>query len=320
MGSVDRSVLEGVKRTPLADNDGKSGATLERAVLADGTRVVVKVFDPADDLVMRLTGDTRGREVELFQRGLFDRLPVGHAVLGGWFEDGYGVLLMRDLGDAPLRWSQVISPEQRAILLRGVVDLHRAFQGSPPEGLARLADVVGLFEPRRITPYAGTPLVDYALRGWEHWSSLVPGALGQDVLAIALDTTPLAAALGALEPTMAHGDLATVNCAFEAHGLTLIDWGLATAAPGALDIGRFLAGCGHVVAGGAEAFLTAYHQEAGELYEERAMRLGLLAGLVWLGWNKALDIAEHPDPAVRERERAALPWWLDRAAEGLKEL
>jgi len=34
---------------------------------------------------------------------------------------------------------------------------------------------------------------------------------------------------------------------------------------------------------------------------------------VWLGWNKALDIVEHPDPAVRERERAALPWWLHQA-------
>jgi hypothetical protein len=40
------------------------------------------------------------------------------------------------------------------------------------------------------------------------------------------------------------------------------------------------------------------------------MRLGLLAGICWLGWNKALDMVEHPDPAVRERERAALPWWL----------
>ena len=32
------------------------------------------------------------------------------------------------------------------------------------------------------------------------------------------------------------------------------------------------------------------------------MRLALLAGLVWLGWNKALDAAEHPDLAIRERE------------------
>jgi hypothetical protein len=40
------------------------------------------------------------------------------------------------------------------------------------------------------------------------------------------------------------------------------------------------------------------------------MRLALLAALVWLGWNKALDAAEHPDPAKRERERADLDWWV----------
>jgi hypothetical protein len=37
------------------------------------------------------------------------------------------------------------------------------------------------------------------------------------------------------------------------------------------------------------------------------------AGIAWLGWNKALDIVEHPHSAVRERERAALPWWLRQA-------
>ena len=43
------------------------------------------------------------------------------------------------------------------------------------------------------------------------------------------------------------------------------------------------------------------------------MRLGLLAGITSLGWNKSLDIVEHPDPAVRERENVALAWWLHQA-------
>ena len=49
----------------------------------------------------------------------------------------------------------------------------------------------------------------------------------------------------------------------------------------------------------------------------RATRLGVLSGLVWLGWNKVLDIVDHPNEDVREREKAALPWWLDRAREAL---
>ena len=37
------------------------------------------------------------------------------------------------------------------------------------------------------------------------------------------------------------------------------------------------------------------------------------AAVAWLGWNKALDIVEHPDEAVRERERQGLNWWLGQA-------
>ena len=128
-------------RMPLADNDGKSGAVIERAVLADGTRVIVKCFDPAQDIVMRLTGDARGREVELFTSGVLDRLPegVGHSVLGGWYDDdGHGVLVMRDLGDLPMRWSDPVTPTLAAQLLRGVVALHREFAGAPPEQLTPL--------------------------------------------------------------------------------------------------------------------------------------------------------------------------------------
>jgi len=46
--------------------------------------------------------------------------------------------------------------------------------------------------------------------------------------------------------------------------------------------------------------------------------LALLAGLMWLGWNKALDAAEHPDPAKRERERRDLEWWVRKARTALE--
>ena len=50
-----------------------------------------------------------------------------------------------------------------------------------------------------------------------------------------------------------------------------------------------------------------------------AMRLALLSALVWLGWNKALDAAEHPDPAKRERERDDLRWWVEQARTTISE-
>lgn len=319
---MDRATIErAVERVPLADHEGKSGAALERVRLPDGTRVVVKRFASDDDLVMRLTGDHNGREVSMWQSGLFERLPpeVGHAIVGGWFEDGHGVLVMRDLDSAVITWDDRLSAADIRRVLTSVVALHREFHGASPGELAPLDAVVGLFEPDRIRPYAGEGLVDSALRGWEYFAEVAPGEVGQMVLALAAGTQPLAKALAERPATLVHGDLATVNMAFEGDRLTLIDWGMATAAPGAMDVGRLLAGCAHVFDVSPDDVLGLYREAAGDLYDDRATRLGLLSGIVWLGWNKALDIVEHPDEAVRSRERVALTWWLARAGEALEE-
>jgi hypothetical protein len=329
---MDRGLLQdAVERAPVND-DGRSGATLERVRLRDGSHVIVKRFDPSVDLVMRLSGDTGGREVELFQRGVLDRLPpsVLHPVIDGWYDDeGLGVLVMRDLGDAVLSWKSVVQPEQARTMFRACAELHGAFLGKAPDGLTPLGTVLAMFEPDRIRPLAGAPLIDYALRGWEYWPEVAPGEVGERVLALARDTAPLTGACLALPNTLLHGDLATVNTAFEPDRpgcLTLIDWGLATVGPGEVDIGRLIVGCAHLfgplgtgagsdtVAARLDELVALQRETAGPAHDPVAMRLGLLAGLVWLGWNKSLDIVEHPDPAVRARERDALPWWLHQAA------
>jgi len=314
---MDPAVLDtAVNRAPVSD-DGRSGALLERVRLADGSSVVVKRFDPTTDLVMQLVGDTRGREVELWQSGFFQRLPegVGHAVLGGWFDDdGLGVLVMRDLGNAVLTWDDRVSAAETRILLESVARLH-AWPGALPARLTSLDEILGIFEPRRIRPYAGAALVDAALRGWELWPEVVPGELGERVLALGLDSAPLVAACRQLPPSVLHGDLSTVNLAFEPDRpgtITLIDWGLAAAGPAAIDLGRLLAGCAHIFDLGLDELL-ALHREVTGPSDDAELRIGLLSGLVWLGWNKALDIAEHPDPAVRDRERRNLDWWLHQA-------
>ena len=245
---MDREVLRGMlDRSPVND-DGRSGAVLERVSLADGSRVVVKQLDPTVDLVMRLSGDRTGREVELVRRGVLDRLPpsVLHAVIDAWCDDGRGVLVMRDLGDAVLTCESVVSRDQARTMFAAIADLHAAFLGSAPDGLTPLDALLGLFEPQRIQPHAGSSLVDYALRGWEYWPEVAPGEVGERVLALAQDTAPLAAACRALPSTLLHGDLATVNMAFEPDRpgcLTLIDWGLVATGPAEFDIGRLLVGC-----------------------------------------------------------------------------
>ena len=98
----------------------------------------------------------------------------------------------------------------------------------------------------------------------------------------------------------------------------LLDWSMPAVAPGAVDLARFVAGCSSVVDVTREQMIADYRAAASEAYDEQALQLALLGGLVWLGWNKALDAAEHPDPAVRVREASRPRWWVDRGREALE--
>jgi hypothetical protein len=316
-----RSILDAaLQREPLAGHDGKSGAALERVVLADGRRVVVKRLDPATDLMMRLTRDPVGREYALWSSGCLDDLPdgVGHAVLDGWREEVGSTLVLRDLGPAVLSWDDRLDRDRWLFLVRRVAALHQAGLGVVPEGLAALEDQIGLFGPRRAQELAAErELMGLVARGWEHFRRLVPGELAEAIPALADDPTPLATALRARRLTLVHGDLSTVNLAIEDDTVVLLDWGLSAAGPGALDIARFIAGCASVVDVSREQMIADYREAAGTSYDETAMQLALLAALVWLGWNKALDTAEHPDPAKRRQEAEDLAWWVARGRAAL---
>jgi len=322
------SILQNaVERLPLVDHEGKSGAALERVLLADGRRLVVKRFSPSTDLVMAVTGDTVGREYQLWSRGVLDRLPpqVEHAVVDGWVEPDATILVMRDLGDTVLTWGERLSRERCRRVFDQVTAMHRSFLGNAPPDLTPLPEQVGLFSPSRLTQYAaGTnPLAAIALHGWEIFAEIVPDDVAGPVLALLADPGPLVAALQRRPTTLIHGDLATVNMAITRTAgaddqLTLLDWSLPAEAPGAVDLARFIAGCSSVVDATREEIIADFRESSGPAYDEPALRLALLSGLVWLGWNKALDTVEHPDPKTRERESQDLDWWVGEARRTLE--
>jgi hypothetical protein len=315
-------LLDAVEREVLAGHEGKSGAGLERVRLGDGRALVVKRLTTETDLMLAVTGGTVGWEHLLWRSGALDRLPphVGHAIVETWVEGETTVVAMRDLGDDVLTWERHLDATQCRWMLARVAALHRAFLDDPPAGLVPLDRLLGLFAPSRLTSArnSGNDLVSLALRGWEMFEDLAPADVAGPVLRLLADVGPLCAALEARPCTLVHGDLATVNMAFVGDDLVLLDWGMPSAAPGAVDIARFLAGCSSVVAMTREELLDTYRRAAGPAYDETAMRLGLLSGLVWLGWNKALDVRENPDPAIRVRERADLDWWVREARTTLE--
>jgi hypothetical protein len=315
---ADASLLErAVRRTPLVDHDGRSGARLERIVLDDGTRLVVKRTSPVTDLVMRLNGAAVSREYELWRGGVLDRLPAGagHALLGAWVDGDDTVLVMRDLGDTVVGWGRHLSRESWRRLLRAATALHRAFSGQAVEGLCPLVERVSLFAPWRMAPErdAGNPLAPAALRGWERFAELVAADVAQAVLGVLERPERLSSALAERPTTLIHGDLWLVNVALEADQVTLLDWGLATRAPAALEFALFLDGNSSQVDATRDELVDDFRSAWGDEHDEVALRLALFAGLVDLGWNKALDVAEHDDATVRARERADLDWWVAQA-------
>lgn len=316
-------LLQGaVERTVLAGHAGKSGAGLERVRLVDGSRYVVKRATPDSDLTLGLTGGTVAREYLLWRSGVLDRLPagVGHAVMDGWLEGDTTVLVMRDLGDAVLTWDSWLDAAQTDWVLERVAALHRRFLGDPPGDTVPLEEGLTLFAPARLadSAEAGNELATLALRGWEIFADTVASDVAAPVLALLADATPLAAALATGPVTFVHGDLSIVNMAYDRDDLVLLDWALPMAAPGAMDIARLVAGCSSRMGPSREAVLSAYARLAGPSHDERSMRLALLAGLLFLGWNKALDAAEHPDPNTRARELDDLAWWVRAARRTLE--
>jgi hypothetical protein len=312
-----------VDRVPLSGHVGKSGAGLERVRTADGSSYVVKRITAGSDILHALLGGGPGREYLLWRDGVLGRLPAGvtHAVVDAWCEGEATVIVMRDLGDAVLTWDDRLTVEQARWVMRRVAGLHRAFLDDPPRAVAPLAPVLDQFAPHRLGAVTGfdSPLPALAVRGWEIFADIVPGDVAEVVTAILTDVGPYAAALlAAGPPTLVHGDLATVNMAVEGDDLVLLDWAMPVVAPGSMDVARFVAGCSSVVELGREETIAAYRDAAGPAYDETAMRLSLLLGLVWLGWNKALDAAEHPDPATRVRERVDLDWWVAQARTTLE--
>lgn len=309
-----------VERAALSEHAGMSGAPLERVRLADGRVLIVKRLTAETDLTLALSGGEVGWEHVLWQSGALGQLPVGisHAVVDTWVESGETVIVMRDLGPAILTWENRLDAARGTWLVQHVGRLHQHFLGHPPEGLAPLDQVLSLFAPRRIKDHSHIDLIRLALRGWEIFEDTVPDDVAAPVLRLLDDVTPLSRALESRPVTLLHGDLATVNMAVELDDLVLIDWALPTAAPGALDLARFIAGCSSVMDLSREEMLAVYEGAAGPAYDETAMRLSLLAGLGWLGWNKALDATEHPDPATRTREQADLDWWVKQARTTLE--
>jgi aminoglycoside phosphotransferase (APT) family kinase protein len=324
------SMLAGARaRTPLVATDGRSGSALERVTLADGRVVVVKRVAPAWDWIMRATHD-RGRIALLWSSGLLARVPavLDHGVLAVEADGDAWLVIMRDLSADFVPEDTQLRRAQSRQILDAAAALHAAFRGAPHEPrLCSLTDRYAMLAPPNAERERarGNQFAETILRGWERLAELLPADVGEAVLALAQRPGPLAAALARRPATLIHGDLKLGNiglrpAASEGGGpVTLVDWGTQTGwAPPAVEWAWYLAVNGSRIDASHEQVLDDARAAAGEHHDEAALDLGLLGGLLQLGWDKAIHATEHPDPAIRAREAADLAWWVARSRAGLE--
>lgn len=307
-------------REELVGHDGRSGARLERIRTADGRSLIVKWLDPGQDLAMRATGDTVGREHLLWQAGILDRLPtgVGHPVVTTWLAESGAVIAMRDLTGHMLGWATRLDLAQCRRVLAAVTRMHEAFVDVPIPDACPLATRIAALSPQRMRPFAETfPLALGALRGWACFAELAPADVRDAISHVHEQPDLLAGPMLRRRTTFIHGDLSLPNIALEPDQVTLLDWALATVAPAEYELAWFLADSGRLIDAAPEQILAEFQTLSGDGYDPVAMRLSMLAALSDLGWSKALNAAVHPDPAARERSRRNLNWWCNQARGAL---
>jgi hypothetical protein len=310
-------------REPIADAPGKSGARLERVVI-DGQRYVLKHLDLAADWTMRASGSLRGVPLELWERGILDRLPdcINQPIVAVGSEPATGAarpaggcaVLMRDVSDwlVPAT-DDPISARQHHDFLRHMAAMHTAYWdcGSECEVVPAmhrylelspwLAEAEGYLGSDHLVPQ----LVG---KGWQLLPEVAPAAAAI-AGPLALDPGPLLAALARTPQTFVHSNWKLDNLGTDDAGRTVVlDWEQPGRGAALSDLAWYLAINCRRLPQTKEASIESYRTalEAAGIdtapWWDTQLALSLLGALVLFGWEKALGGYDEE-----------LAWWEDQA-------
>jgi len=311
-------VLETITaRVPIEASDGKSGSRVERVTLADGRCFVVKHISPRWDWIMRATED-RGRIATLVSSGLLARVPavIEHGVVAVEPEgDGWAVV-MRDLSATLVPEGERLSRARSRRILAAAAALHDAFRDDSPLDLVPLAVRYSVLSPATAArERGGADGVPKLLeRGWARFAELAPADVVAAVEALHRWPGRLAEALARCPMTLVHGDLKLGNLGFLDDRVVMLDWGAQTGwAPPAVEWAWYLAINASRIDATRDQVLDDARAAGGARHDEAALRLALLGAVAQLGWDKALQASDDPDPRRRAAEADDLAWWCLQA-------
>ena len=309
-----------VERGPLL-HPGQTGGWLDRVVLADGRRLVVK--RAGRDWLSAVTRDP-GREVLLWTSGALARLPdeIDPAIVAAGLDDGLSVLVMCDVSDLMLgAFGRRLSREESRRLLGAAGTIHRTFAGERLDFLCSLSDFLRVCGPGALADTFETDMYIPKVMavGWEVFAETADADVVDAIAAVHADPAPLACALGECGTTLVHGDLRGANLGVASDRIVVLDWQLATAAPGAVDLGWYLYVNGWRIDATREQLIDDFRAAGGDLFDERALELALVGALAWHGGLLSHELIESSDEK-RAQAREELDWWVKRVRRGLERL
>jgi hypothetical protein len=227
-------------------------------------RLVIKALLPVHGWLGVASGDTRLREIQLWNRGLLQSLPAGvatgmkaWALLGDPDQPRAGALLLDAVTSRLLRRpertpSGRLSPSV-ILLLERLAALHARYWqdarlSDPALGLMPAQDALLLSSPENIRARLAigdsNPYLPLAERGWDAFFRLTPLNAAERLRAIFADPAPFVRAIAALPRTLVHGDVWGPNLGWlpptdgaprRERQLLLLDWALTLAGPATYD-------------------------------------------------------------------------------------
>src|SRR4029079_15681101 len=121
--------------------------------------------------------------------------------------------------------------------------------------------------------------------------------VGEAVLGLVDDVTPLSDALAARGTTLIHGDLRDENIAFTDGRLVLLDFGLATQGHPAAELAWYMVHDVWRIAATHDEVVEDFRAAMAERDDPVALELGLISGLVQYAWIFGPRAAGHTRPA-----------------------
>lgn len=330
--------ITAVSLQPLTTEYGRSGS---RILIVNtnqntGPQFILKRVSLAWDWLMRHTDDTLCRSVTLWQYGLFDQMPA--PICPGVIacaHDGEGwAILMEDFSSILLPFTP-FTQAQNCFFLDAMAALHARFWQeialkAPTLGLCKLQHLYAMFSPRTArTEMAGENNIPRrVIEGWTMAETQLPPDVWRILADLLENPQPLCEALGQFPFTLVHADWRHANQGHDAAmtKLALLDWQLATAAPPAVEIGRYLITNSPLLPISKEATIEQYRQNLaaslGSAFSEDwwkpQLALGLLGGFLQDGWAVMLKASHwRVGEAHRAHWQADVGWWVERVREGV---